>query len=264
MSEATQRLAAGESGVHVPVAGDDELAGLGRAFNEMSGELARARESQQRFLESVSHELKTPLTSIRGYAEAVDEGAVAPAEGARVIAVESGRLERLVSDLLDLARFGRTGFSVAAEPLDLAQIAEHVIERHRPRARELGLQLISSDDGPAPALGDEGRVLQVVSNLVENALRLTPAGGSVLIYAAPGVVSVRDSGPGLAEDDIPRAFERFYLHNRYRSERAVGSGLGLTIVKELVEAMGGAVGAGNVVGGGAEFTVRLPTPAESP
>ena len=260
LSEATQRLAAGESDVRVPLAGEDELASLGKAFNEMSGELARARESQRRFLESVSHELKTPLTSIRGYAEAVDEGAVAPAEGARVIAAESSRLERLVTDLLDLARLGRAGFSVASEPLDLARIAGQVTERHRPRARELGVKLTSSDAGPAPALGDEGRLLQVISNLVENALRLTPAGGTVVISAIPGVVTVRDSGPGLAEDDIPRAFERFYLHNRYRTESDVGSGLGLTIVKELVETMGGSVQAANTPGGGAEFIVRLPAP----
>ncbi len=260
LSEATRRLAAGESDVRVPLAGEDELANLGKAFNEMSGELARARESQRRFLESVSHELKTPLTSIRGYAEAVDEGAVAPAEGARVIAAESSRLERLVTDLLDLARLGRAGFSVASEPLDLARIAGQVTERHLPRARELGVKLTTADAGPAPALGDEGRLVQVISNLVENALRLTPAGGTVVISATPGVVTVRDSGPGLAEDDIPRAFERFYLHNRYRTETDVGSGLGLTIVKELVETMGGSVLAANTPGAGAEFIVRLPAP----
>jgi signal transduction histidine kinase len=257
LSTATQRLAAGESGVAVPIEGEDELAGLGRAFNEMSAELTRAREAQRHFLESVTHELKTPLTSIRGYAEALDDGAVSPQDGASVIAAESRRLERLVADLLDLARFGRAGFSVAREPVDLAAITGQVAARHQPRARELGVELTSTARGSAPALGDEDRLLQVISNLVENALRLTPAGGHVVIEAAPGLVSVRDTGPGLAPEDIPRAFEQFYLHNRYRSEREVGSGLGLTIVKELVEAMGGCADAENAADGGARFTIRL-------
>ena len=111
LAAATRRLASGEPEVTVPVEGEDELAELGRSFNTMSSELAQAREAQRSFLESVSHELKTPLTSIRGYAEALEEGAVSPAEGGRVVAAEADRLERLVSDLLDLARLGRAGFT---------------------------------------------------------------------------------------------------------------------------------------------------------
>ncbi len=259
LRDATRRLASGESEATVPIRGEDELADLGKAFNEMSGELARAREAQRQFLESVSHELKTPLTSIRGYAEAVDEGAVSPAEGARVIGAEANRLERLVADLLDLARLRRAGFSVQREPVDLRAIAEQATDRHLPRARELSVELSSSTQDGARALGDEDRVLQVTSNLIENALRLTPAGGKVAVRTAPGQISVRDTGPGLADEDLARAFERFYLHNRYRSEREVGSGLGLAIVKELVEAMGGSVQASSPTRGGAEFTVRLPS-----
>jgi signal transduction histidine kinase len=260
LSDATQRLAAGESGVVVPIAGEDELAALGKAFNGMSAELNRAQDSQRSFLESVSHELKTPLTSIRGYAEALEEGAVARIDGARVIDAESSRLERLVADLLDLARLGRAGFSVAHEPVDLLTTAEQVTARHRPRAQELGVDLAMSSTGGAQAVGDEDRILHAVSNLVENALRLTPSGGRVTVTVAPGTIAVRDTGPGLADEDIPRAFERFYLHDRYRSERAAGSGLGLAIVKELAEAMGGSVRAENAAGGGAQFTVRLPVP----
>ena len=154
----------------------------------MSRELARARESQRRFLESVSHELKTPLTSIRGYAEALEEGAVAPAEGGRVIAAEADRLERLVLDLLDLARCGRADFAVAHEPVDLAAVASD--RRRAPpapgaragRSRCSGAP--SADD--AWGVGDEDRLLQATSNLIENALRLTPAGGAVTVRAAPG------------------------------------------------------------------------------
>lgn len=259
LAAATRRLAAGEQGVAVPIRGEDELADLGTAFNHMSNELAGARESQRSFLESVSHELKTPLTSIRGYAEAIEEGAVEPAQAGRVIAAEADRLERLVFDLLDLARFGRSGFAVAREPIDLGSLAAAAVQRHLPRAREMAVELTCSSSNGAWAVGDQGRVLQAASNLIENALRLTPAGGSVLVRAGPGLIAVRDTGPGLAAEDIRRAFERFYLHDRYRSEHAVGSGLGLAIVGELVAAMGGSVQASSPADGGAEFTLRLPT-----
>jgi two-component system sensor histidine kinase BaeS len=244
--------------VAVPVEGEDELADLGRSFNAMSFELGRAREAQRSFLESVSHELKTPLTSIRGYAEALQEGAVSPADGGRVVATEADRLERLVFDLLDLARLGRAGFVVEHRPIDLAAVCAAAVKRHLPRARELGVDLHSIGDGGAWGVGDEGRLLQATSNLVENALRLTPAGGQVEVRAGPGSIAVRDTGPGLAAEDLPRAFDRFYLYDRYRSERAVGSGLGLAIVKELTGAMGGDVSASGGPGGGAEFTIRIP------
>lgn len=269
LAGATRRLAAGEPRVAVEVHGEDELAQLAESFNAMSESLACARDSQREFLESVSHELKTPLTSIRGFAEALEEGAVAPGEGARVISAEAGRLERLVTDLLELARLGRASFRVAHEPVDLTAVAEQTRRRHVRRASELGVQLQVRSAPDARALGDEDRLLQAVSNLVENALRLTPAGGSVVIGACPGTLSVADTGPGLATEDLPRAFERFYLHRRYRSERAVGSGLGLAIVTELIGAMGGSVVAGNRAGGGAEFTLTLahssgaPTPERS-
>jgi signal transduction histidine kinase len=265
LSAATRRLAAGEADVAVPVRGEDELAELGSAFNDMSGQLARARQGQARFLESVSHELRTPLTSIRGYGEALEEGAIAPADAARVISTEAGRLERLVADLLELARVGRADFAVKREPVDLAEVVRHAVDRHLPQARELSVALTAA---PIPegswVQGDEDRILQALSNLIENALRLTPAGGSVEVGAGPGELTVRDTGPGLEPQDIPRAFERFYLHGRYRSERPVGSGLGLAIVRELVTAMGGSVEASTPPTGGAQFTIRLPlAPARS-
>lgn len=199
------------------------------------------------------------MTSIRGYAEALEEGAVAPSEGGRVVAAEADRLERLVFDLLDLARLGRAGFSMEHRPIDLAAIGATAVQRHLPRAGELGVALTCTTDHGAWGIGDEGRLLQATSNLVENALRLTPAGGSVEVSTRAGAIAVRDTGPGLAAEDLPRAFERFYLYDRYRSERAVGSGLGLAIVKELTSAMGGEVTAAARPGGGAEFQIWIPT-----
>ena len=258
LADATRRVRAGQSGVVVGVDGEDELADLGRSFNAMSSELARAREAQRSFLESVSHELKTPLTSIRGYAEALEEEAVSSAEGGRVIAAEADRLQRLVFDLLDLARLGRAGFTVERRTLDLAAVGEAAVKRHLPRARELGVDLRASAADGSWGVGDEGRLLQATSNLIENALRLTPAGGEVEVVTGPSTIAVRDTGPGLGGEDLPRAFDRFYLYDRYRSERAVGSGLGLAIVKELTTAMGGEVSASGAAGGGAQFTIRLP------
>ncbi len=259
LAAATRRLASGETDVVVPVEGEDELAGLGRSFNVMASELAQARESQRSFLESVSHELKTPLTSIRGYAEALEEGAVSPAEGGRVVAAEADRLQRLVFDLLDLARLDRAGFDVERCALDLGAVGRDAVQRHLRRAEQLGVELSAAGPDGATGIGDEGRLLQATSNLVENALRLTPPGGEVQVRTAPGTIAVRDTGPGLAAEDLPHVFERFYLYDRYRSERAVGTGLGLAIVKELVAAMGGEVSASASPGGGAEFVIRLPT-----
>jgi two-component system, OmpR family, sensor kinase len=259
LSAATGRLAAGEADVAVPAQGSDELAGLGRSFNAMSEELQRSREAQRRFLESVSHELKTPLTSIRGYADALADEVVDPTEGAAVISAEAERLDRLVQDLLDLARLERAGFAVERDPIDLATVVDAAVDRHRPRARELAVALRGASDGDTRAVGDAGRLVQATSNLIENALRMTPPGGTVTVSAAAGEITVADTGPGLGEEELPRAFERFYLYERYRSERVVGTGLGLALVAELLDAMGGDVVASNRPGGGTVFRLTVPT-----
>ncbi|GAC1573685.1 MAG: hypothetical protein NVS3B18_07190 [Candidatus Dormibacteria bacterium] len=261
LAAATRRVAAGEPDVAVPVHGEDELAELGRAFNAMAGDLGRARTAQQRFLESVSHELRTPLTAIRGWAEALGEGAVGPGEAGRVIEDEARRLQRLVVDLVELGRLGRAKFTVDRQRVDLGAIAGASVKRHGPQARELGITLLACDGaraGAALGIGDTDRLLQATSNLIENALRLTPAGGTISVTAGPGTITVSDTGAGLQTEDLPRAFERFYLAERYRSERPVGSGLGLALVKELAEAMGGGVHAVSPPGGGAAFTVTVP------
>jgi two-component system sensor histidine kinase BaeS len=265
VAEATQRLAEEGTAVHVPVEGSRELAALATSFNAMAEQLEWARAAERAFLLSVSHELKTPLTAIRGYAEALEEGALPVEEGIEVIQREAARLEALVQDLLQLARMNRAEFSVRSEPIDLAAAASETLQRYEAKARSFGVRLAVVADGPAPALGDGERMLQVVSNLVENALRLTPAGGLVSIRVAPGALTVADTGPGLKPEELPHAFERFYLTSRYRGERPVGTGLGLAIVKQLVESMGGSVEVASAPGGPTQFTVRLPSaPAPAP
>jgi two-component system, OmpR family, sensor kinase len=257
--DATHSLAEERDPEPVPIEGAYEIARLARAFNEMAEQLARARAAEKQFLLSVSHELKTPLTAIRGYAEGVADGAFDTSEAVETISIEAARLERLVRDLLDLARINRTDFSIHRERIDLATIAREAVRRYEAQAREFGVTLEAFAPAPAPAIGDPDRMLQVTSNLVENALRLTPRGGVVRIAAAPATLTVEDTGPGLKHEDLPRAFERFYLYSRYSSDRPVGTGLGLSIVKELTQGMGGSVEAETAPGEGTRFTVRLPS-----
>ena len=260
VADASRELASPRTPPPVPVEGAAELAALATAFNDAAEELAKARAAERSFLLSVSHELKTPLTAIRGYAEGLADGAFGPDEAAATIAQEATRLERLVGDLLDLARMNRSEFSIHRAPLDLAIVATEVVQRYESQARAFDVTLEAFAPAQAPALGDGDRILQVASNLVENALRLTPPSGIVRVSAEPGVLTVDDSGPGLAPEDLPRAFDRFYLYSRYGAERPVGTGLGLAIVKELTEGMGGSVEVESDRGRGARFTVRLDLP----
>ncbi len=171
---------------------------------------------------------------------------------------EARRLERLVQDLLDLARMSRSSFAVHREEIDLAETARDAGRRYEAQAAQFRLLLEVDAPAEAPALGDGDRVLQVLSNLVENALRCTPAGGRVSVRARPGELEVADTGPGLPPEELPRAFERFFLYRRHGGERAVGTGLGLAIVKDLTEAMGGRVDVRSRPGEGTTFRVSLP------
>ena len=255
VAAATRALASDERHERLDVEGTIELASLAEAFNQMAEQLAASRDAERAFLLSVSHELKTPLTAIRGYAEGLAEGAFEPGEAARVIATESGRLERLVRDLLDLARMNRAEFSVQSEPVDLAEIAREAARRHEPTARGLGVDLrVVADE--AWVAGDGDRILQIASNLVENALRATPAGGSVTVEAGGARLMVSDTGPGIPAEDLPHAFERFYLYDKIGRDRLIGSGLGLAIVQQLANAMGGTVDVESSAAG-TRFTVTL-------
>jgi two-component system sensor histidine kinase BaeS len=256
VADASHALAAGETPTPIPVEGATELASLARAFNEMAAELTVSRESERNFLLSVSHELKTPLTAIRGYAEGLGEGAFTADEASATILVEARRLERLVRDLLDLARMNRHEFSVSRESVELGEVARAAVARHEAAAREFEVSLTAEGD-ESWVEGDSDRLLQVASNLVENALRETPPGGSVTVRAEQRRLVVSDTGPGLEPDDLEHAFDRFFLYDKYGRERPVGSGLGLAIVKQLAEAMGGTVTAESSPGAGATFTVTL-------
>ena len=151
---------------------------------------------------------------------------------------------------------------MSSRPVDLERVAEQLVERFAGPAGDRGVELrIEPAGSPAPVRADPDRLLQVGSNLVENALRATPRGGSVTVGVQGHELTVRDTGPGLASEDLPRAFERFYLHQKLTAQEPSGSGLGLAIVKELTEAMGGTASVRSTLGRGSEFTIALPAPA---
>jgi two-component system OmpR family sensor kinase len=257
VADATRGIGAAERHEPLPETGALEVAELARAFNEMAEQLRASRDAERAFLLSVSHELKTPLTAIRGWAEGLADGAFEPADAARTIGIESRRLERLVYDLLDLARMKRSEFSVRSEPVGLLDVAREAVARHEAAAQEIGVEL--REEGEEHWVeGDHDRLLQVASNLIENALRETPRDGSVVVSVRPGSLSVADTGPGIAEADQLHAFDRFYLYDKFGRDRAVGSGLGLAIVKQLSTAMGGDVRVESAPGAGATFVVELP------
>ncbi|MBI5310212.1 MAG: HAMP domain-containing histidine kinase [Actinobacteria bacterium] len=258
VAAAASDLAAGRTPEPVPEPGTAELAELARSFNEMSGNLAKAREAERTVLMSASHELRTPLTAISGYAEGMQDGTIDPVTGAGVIRSESARLEGLVQDLLVLARLEQGTFETRRERVDLARIAETVRERLALRAESAGVGLSVTAAESSLATADAGRVLQVVSNLVDNAVRVTPRGGSVSIETSGGAVRVTDTGPGIPAADLPHVFERFHLRRVRGMGSPDGSGIGLAIVRELTEAMGGRVSVESREGAGATFTVTLP------
>jgi signal transduction histidine kinase len=262
--EVTSRIAAGDldARMSVPAGNDEELVALSRAINQMAERLAQAKGAERLFLQSVSHDLRTPLTSIRGFAEAIEDGAATDVEGAaRVIASEARRLERLVADLLALATLEAKRFTLQLQPTDLSAVATATAAGFIPAADELGLVIAADTDYPVGAVADPDRMAQVTANLIENALRYasrqvrvatTRSGEFALLY-------VEDDGPGVSSEELPHAFDRLFTSGP-RKDRPIGSGLGLTIVSELVTAMGGTVQATSPTNGtgGTRMIVTLP------
>ncbi len=291
---AASRIAAGDLDTRVPAppGTDPELADLASAINSMTGSLSRAQAAERHFLQSVSHDLRTPLTSIRGFAEAIEDGATADTvTAAGVIASEARRLERLVGDLLALATLDARRFTLQPQTVDLAAQVAEAVAGFEPAAADMGLSVNAIPSGPVYATADPDRLAQVLANLIENALRHASRGVWVGTTLAPDprgdhtsgwgrpagtqpaptdgrhgrpLVWVSDDGSGIGADELPRVFDRLYGSRRQpdgaRPGRPIGSGLGLTIVSELVSAMGGRIWAESPIGpdGGTRMVVELP------
>ncbi len=268
---AAHALAAGHRDVALPPQGPSEVVEVGAAVNTLAAALSHSEARQREFLLSVSHDLRTPLTAITGYAESLADGVVPAEQAAGVGAImltEAQRLNRLVADLLDLARLGAQEFRIDLGAVELVQLVRAAGQVWTARCQAAGVNFqVEAPAGPVNVQTDAARLRQVLDGLLENALRVTPGGAPIVLavrgeYLPSGqpvaVVEVRDGGPGLADEDLAVAFEHSVLYERYRGLRQVGTGLGLAIVQGLVSRLGGTVEAGHAPEGGARFTVRLP------
>lgn len=251
MQKAAGAIANGDLSQRVPVRSKDELGDLAESFNHMASSLGSAETQRQKLLADVAHELRTPLAVIQANAEAMQDG-VLPIDLEQVNAIhaETLQLGRLINDLrlISLAEAG--ALRLESRPADLDALLQSVLERFQPQCAQKGVVIELSVNGQLPTVTmDTDRMTQVLNNLVSNALRYTPEGGRITLHAAYYAegdqevqVSVTDTGSGIAPEDLPSVFDRFYRADKSRTRASGGSGLGLAIVKQLVEAHGGKVG----------------------
>jgi signal transduction histidine kinase len=279
LTDAAGDVSSGRLDVRVAPRGGDEVAALAAAFNSMADRLARDEQWRRDMTSDLSHELRTPLATIQSRVEALEDGVLPPTpENLRVIGEEVERLGRLLGQLRTLSELESEDLSVEHEPVDLAEAAAEAAERHGPAFSAKGVAL-HTDLQAGVVLGDRDRLLQVAGNLLDNALKFTPAGGHVTLAVAATeaardgsapltgptgtavALTVSDDGPGIAAADLPFVFDRFY---RSKEARATpGAGLGLAVCRALVEAQGGSISVADAPDGGARFTVLLPAAGRS-
>src|SRR4051794_17278606 len=263
LTAAARRMRDGDRSSPMTVRGTGEIALLADAFNDMSDHLQRTEDQRKAMMSDVSHELRTPLSNIRGYLESAQDG-VSRLDPALVSSLleETMQLQHLVQDLQDLALAESGELRLHPEPLAVADVLDQVAAAHQPRADAAGIALRRRVHDDPGLTADPVRLRQIVGNLVSNALRHTPAGGSVRLTARTVhdqvAIEVADTGAGIAASDLPHLFDRFWRADKSRNRRSGGSGLGLAVVRNLVEAHGGTVTVASTPGAGTTFTVRLP------
>ncbi|TQF04432.1 HAMP domain-containing protein [Kitasatospora acidiphila] len=253
-----------EPHARVPVTGNDEIGYLAAAFNDLSERRERIEEQRKAMVSDVAHELRTPLSNIRGWLEATQDGVATPDLALMASLLEEALLlQHIIDDLRDLAAADADSFRLHREPVRIAELLDQVAEAHRARAEAAGVLLsVLPTDGEAELVADPVRLRQAVGNLVDNAVRHTPRCGSVTVAAGPVgeelVIEVTDTGTGIGPDELPHVFDRFWRAEKSRSRQTGGSGLGLAIVRQLAHAHGGTVTAASRPGEGSVFTLRLP------
>lgn len=236
---AADRLAAGERGVTLPSSEIPEVHSVATALKALDAELAASEDRQREFLLSISHDLRTPLTAIRGYGEALTDEVIDAATAGSVIESEASRLSRFVDDLLELARLEADDFTIEVSDVDLSDIARAAYRAWRAHAVRLGVELHLSVKEPSETITTDGRrARQLLDGLIENALRVTPEQGSVRIASTARSILVNDDGPGLSPEDLSDVFDRGVLRARYSQTRPVGTGLGLSIAARLAPRIG--------------------------
>jgi signal transduction histidine kinase len=262
--EATQAISQGNLGGQVRVRGRDEMSKLAISFNRMSADLERSTHARRQMTADIAHELRTPLSLIIGQAEAVHDGVLpATLENFEIIREEAERLEKLVDDLRILSLADSGELSIQPQPVPPQKLLQEVaaIYQSRLQERRIGLQL-AFDPGLPEISIDPGRMTQVLTNIIDNAVRFTPQNGKIILSARLVIgqveISVQDSGPGVPEGDLERIFDRLYRGDASRQHDESGSGLGLTIAKSIVEMHGGQIRAISPDGGGLTICIRLP------
>ena len=269
IAHAAEEVAAGNYEQRLQISRPKEIARLVTSFNRMARQVQATLQSQQDLVANVSHELKTPLTSIQGYSQALLDGtardAAAQHRAATIIHEETGRMRRLVDELLELARLESGQVHLARERVDMAELVRDSAARFAGVAEKTGGALDTQVPSTLPVMGDLDRLSQVLGNLVDNALkhsRDAGEGGRVLISGETRgewvLCSVTDNGPGIPAEELPRIFERFYQVEKSRVRRGGGAGLGLAIAREIVEGHGGCLLAESVEGLGTRITMKLP------
>jgi two-component system, OmpR family, sensor histidine kinase BaeS len=261
LTTAAQAVAGGDLSHRVDVSGPGEVERLGEAFNEMAGSLAESEDLRRRLVADVAHELRNPIASLRAQTEAIAEGVMA-ADPARLasIADDTRYLSRLVEDLQELAAAEAGQLRYEMHPMDLAVAACRAVEHAAARAHD-GVALTCESIGESPVVADEGRIGQVMRNLLDNALRHTESGSVTVVTsqdAGRAIVEVLDTGGGIPDADLPYIFERFYRADAARARDTGGSGVGLAVSRRIVEDHGGQVFARNREGGGAVIGFTLP------
>lgn len=267
ISHAARRFAAGDYASRTAAAGSDEIGGLGRTFNSMAESLAKVEQNRREFLANVSHELKTPVASIQALAEAITDGMATEPEQQRryldTIVAESRHIDRLIHDILDLSQLEAGELAVVPEKLDLAAfLADETVKYDHLLADKNLAVRVDVPPGLPAVLADPVRLAQVMTNLISNASRYSPAGETIAVtvrhQAGKAAVAVSDRGPGIPREDQPFIWDRFYRVDKSRSRSGGGTGLGLAITKRLVQAMGGEISLASESGDGTTVTFTLP------
>ncbi|MFQ6001847.1 MAG: sensor histidine kinase [Anaerolineae bacterium] len=264
LTRASEEMARGRYDQVIPVEGEDEVARLAERFNAMAKEIGRARKAERDFLANVSHDLKTPLTSIVGFSQAIMDG-LDEEKAAQVINQEAERMSRMVDQLLELARLEAGVAAKVESPVDLLAVLRRCGEDFRSRLEKKGVSLeVDLPERLPQVRGDPDMLARLFANLLDNGLKYTPQGGRVTLsarLASPRAVevAVADTGPGIPPDSLSRIFDRFYRLERHRPG-GEGLGLGLAIAREIAETHGGKIRAESEPGQGAKFIVSLPLP----
>ncbi len=267
LTQATHAVSEGDLSQQVPIRSNDELGELAKAFNKMSNELSRSINTRKQMTADIAHELRTPLSLILGHAEAVHDGVLQPTrDNFEIIREEATRLEHLVDDLRILSLADAGELTINLQTIEPERLIQEVTALYQYQTQRMNITLDLEIASPLPPIEvDPGRITQVLTNILDNALRHTPEGGRIVLTARQVQdqieISVQDSGPGITAEDVNRIFDRFYRTDPARQREDGGSGLGLAIARSIVQAHGGQIKAESEAGNGLKLIITLPKKA---